>query len=252
MSTIQHQISTVPVYMTDQYKNFALVKGNRVLDLNKIKKILADIEAGTNLLKYCPILVVVKNDKLEIIDGQHRFQVAKKIKHPVHYIIAEDLSLYEIAKMNSNQEKWKISDFINCYKELGNEHYIKLEEILTKYPRLTATNAIAVLTTGKIVQQSYASTMDKFHRGQFVIEYEQAALSLLDKVNQFNYSGKFSRHFLMAIDKALTAGKYDFDKLVAQVNENISLLTTEDHWRKYLTSMEEIVSKGKQKRVTIY
>lgn len=248
----KHNPSTTVVFQSSEYDKFEMIKGNRELDLAKIKRILADIERGTNLLKLCPIIVIVYEGRLRIIDGQHRYVVAKKIKHPVYYIIGGELSLYDIARMNSNTEKWKVHDFIRCYKELGNSNYEKLEDLLKKYPGLTPTNGIALLATGKVVQASYSSVMDKFHRGEFVVENESAANLILEKVSAFNFESKFSRHFIMAIEKVIAAGLYSLTDLTSKVNDNISMLQTCDHWRKFLTQMEEIVSKGKQKRVAIY
>ena len=114
---MEHTPATTMVFQTTDYNRFRMIKGNRGLDVNKIKKILGDIDRGTNLLKYVPVLVVEHEGKLDIIDGQHRFSVSKKKKEPVYYIIAESLSLYDIARMNSNQEKWKPADFTNSQIE---------------------------------------------------------------------------------------------------------------------------------------
>jgi hypothetical protein len=247
---MQHTTSTVMVFQSDEYNKFHMVKGNRTLDMNKIKKILADIDRGTNLLKYCPILCVEKNKKLEIVDGQHRFVVAKKIKSPIYYIIGESLSLYDIARMNSNTEKWKARDFINCYKELGNDNYVKLEKLLSDFAGLPVTTAIALMASGKISQGG--SEPDKFQRGEFVASEEKKAIAICKKVKQFDFSAKYSRPFMQAIFKVIHSGKFDVDELIAKVNANIEMLQLQDHWRKYLTTMEEIVSKGKHKRVALY
>lgn len=249
---MEHTPSQKMVFQSADYNKFNMIRGNRGLDMNKIKRILADIERGCNLLKYCPVLVVENNNHLDIIDGQHRFAVAKKIKSPVFYIIAESLSLYDIARMNSNTEKWKVDDFINCYCEHGNKNYIRLKEVLKEHAGLTPTNAIALLSNGKVVQGSYADVMEKFHRGEFMIKQEEQALTILNLVNAFELPSKYSRHFIMAVEKVLSAELYDIGELTKKVNDNLDMISSEDHWRKYLTSMEEIVSKGKHKRVAIY
>lgn len=250
---LNHSPSGVEVFQTDDYKQFNLIKGNRSLDMHKIKKIMADIERGTNLLKYCPVLVVENDGKLDIIDGQHRYTVAKKVKSPVYYILAETLSLYDIARMNSNTEKWKAADFINCYKELGNTNYIKLEKFLQDFPGIAITVAITLLSAGKVQGGvRHANLMEKFHRGEFVVETEDTGWEFCSKVSLFNFDGKYSRPFMLAIEKVFNAGLYGVDELATKVNDNAGMLQTHDHWRKYLTNLEEIASKGKQKRVAIY
>lgn len=249
---MEHKQSDIKVLVSSNYSQFHMIKGNRSLDMNKIKKILADIERGTNLLKYCPILVVENGGKLEIKDGQHRFTVAKKIKSPIYYILAENMSLYDIAKMNSNQEKWKAKDFINCYKELGNKHYIALEAFMKQYPGLTVTAAISLLQLGKVHAGGLNGHMDKFHRGEFEVKHQKQADMIMEKVNRFEFHDRFSRAFMQAVAKVIDAGVYPIDELAQKVNDIIALLQKHDHWRKYLTNMEEIANKGKQKRVAIY
>ena len=108
-----HIESTIKVYVTKDWSLFGFKEGNRPLNKSKIKKIIADINGGSNLLKYCPIIVVPSGNKLTVIDGQHRLEVAKQLKTYIYYVIHDGMSLYEIAKMNSATEKWKPKDFIN-------------------------------------------------------------------------------------------------------------------------------------------
>lgn len=248
---LQHQQSTVPVYTSDRYTNFNMIQGNRTLDMNKIKRILSDIDEGTNLLPYFPILVVVKGGKLDIIDGQHRYMVAKKIKHPVYYIIAQELSLYQIARLNSNTEKWKYVDYINCYTQLGNKSYKMLDDLLKQYPKLPVTTAVNLLCEGK-VGTGGGQLMGKFKKGQFEAIHGCAAKAICEKIDQFEFEHKFSRYFMIALSKVILSDIFPVEDLIAKVNADPGALRMQDHWRQYLTNLEEIASKGKHKRVAIY
>jgi hypothetical protein len=213
---VEHTPSTVMVFQSNDYNKFSMIKGNRQLDMHKIKKILADIDRGTNLLKYVPILVIEQGKKFEIIDGQHRFVVAQKIKHPVHYIIAEKLSLYDIARMNSNTEKWKAKDFIECYSELGNDHYKKLAAFLKEFQGLSTTSAISMLTKGKV--NDGGTGLDAFHRGDFVVANEKEAREILTAASQFKFANKYQRAFLQAIARIIAAKVFPIEDLIARVN----------------------------------
>jgi hypothetical protein len=218
--------------------------------MHKIKKILADIDRGTNLLKYVPILVIEQGKKFEIIDGQHRFVVAQKIKHPVHYIIAEKLSLYDIARMNSNTEKWKAKDFIDCYMELGNEQYKQLASFLKEFDGVSVTTAISLLKKGKA--DTGGSGMDAFHRGEFIISNEKEAREILSAAKQFKFANKFQRAFIQAIEKIVAAKVFPIEDLIAKVNVDPEQLRLQENYKKYLINLEEIATKGKHKRVQIY
>ena len=142
-----HVESLVKIYITNNYGIFSHVAGNRPLNKTKIKKIKDEILAGTNLLKLCPIVVVEQEGKLKVIDGQHRLEVAKQIGSYVWYVISDALTLYQIAKMNSNTEKWTGKDFINCYVQSGNINYQKLKDFSTAYGFPLTVN-LQLLSTG--------------------------------------------------------------------------------------------------------
>jgi hypothetical protein len=247
---ISHSPSTVMVFQSDDYNKFNMIQGNRQLDMVKIKKILADIDRGTNLLKYVPILVVEREKKFDIVDGQHRFMVSKKIKSPVYYIIGESLSLYDIARMNSNTEKWKAKDFINCYSELGNDNYKKLDAFIKKYPGLPVTSCVNLMSKGKI--GAGGANLVVFQRGEFIALKEMEAEKICSTASKFDHESKFSRTFITAICKILDSGIYPIDDLIKRVNGDPDQLQLQDHYKKYLTNLEEIASKGKHKRVAIY
>lgn len=251
---MQHTPSTTMVFQSDDYDKFNMIKGNRVLDMNKIKRILSDIERGTNLLALCPIIVVESKNKLDIIDGQHRFIVAKKLKQTVYYIIGSSLSLYDIARMNSNTEKWKSQDFISCYVELGNDNYKKLKSFLEHFPKVPISTATSLLYSGKVTGggSTFAGMTDKFQRGEFEVKTEKIAYNFCKRVDEFTYEFKWARPFLQAIQKVIDSGKFSIDELIIKTNDNIDMLQDQHHWRKYLVNLEEIASKGKHKRVAIY
>lgn len=77
---LKHNTSTVSVFQTDQYKNFTMILGNRSINMHKVDKIIKEIQGGNDMLMYYPIQVHVVKDKLEILDGQHRFFICKKLK----------------------------------------------------------------------------------------------------------------------------------------------------------------------------
>jgi hypothetical protein len=248
---MQHTESSIRVYFSKEYSQFKMLVGNRELNATKIKKIITDIENGTDVLRYCPIMVTEKNGRLEIIDGQHRFFVSKKIKSPVWYIIAQDMSLYDIAKMNSNTEKWKSKDFVNCYVQLGNTNYSKLQELMDKYPA-PISSMILMLQRGAVTDGSGGSTKKGFERGEFIVNHLDFTVNLLEHCDRIISPNRFSRHFIMAVDKIMQAGKVSIDDIIAKINSAPEALEAHGSYKAYLTNMENIYNHKKQKRVVIF
>ena len=181
-----HVKSLVDVYVTKNYRLFEMLDGNRELNKSKIRRIKDDIGKGSNLLPYCPIIVVEKGNKLQVIDGQHRLEVAKELGDYVYYVIHKGLSLYNIAKMNSNTEKWKAKDFINCYRTGGNKNYDQLQQVMDVYG-FPLSVALEMLSTGKFMKSGgNENLMKHFHEGKFVVKKYREAVELANTVQKFD------------------------------------------------------------------
>ncbi|HEV7621473.1 MAG TPA: hypothetical protein VGO09_07065, partial [Flavisolibacter sp.] len=165
----QYKPSGVLVYETSDYSCFNFLNGNRALNERKINKIINEVSNGNDMLRYYPIQVKQNNDRLDILDGQHRFFICKKLKRPVYFIlVTEEKSLPDIAKINSNVEKWKGFDFINCYVQHGNENYKTLQKFLDEY-KISLTVSLQMLNLGNpgLDSGSHGSLTNAFRNGTF-------------------------------------------------------------------------------------
>lgn len=250
---MKHTESKVKVYETSDYSLFSKIIGNRDLNPTKIKKILADIEAGTDILKDCPILVMEVFDKLEIFDGQHRFNISRLLKRPVHYIIIGDFSLDQIAKVNSNQEKWKQKDFINCYCENNNKDYIELKKFMDTFKFSLGVSLQMLCGIKSVSDYGGNNILKDFESGKLIITQKENAWKLAKIINQFNYfKGYKSRLFITALTKIIERNKIDIDELVQMCNKNKNKLEIQPSWKLYIQNLETICNIGKHNRVIIY
>jgi len=251
---MQHQESNLKIYFTNDYSRFKFLLGNRQLNDSKIKRIMKDIAEGIDVLRYNPIQVVERNGRLEIADGQHRFYIARTLKRPVHYIVMEEsLQLHDIAKVNSNTEKWKTKDFINCYVEQGNENYQQLQDFMDSYG-FSATTSIKLLQNGNPgTEAGLIKGAQDFQRGEFEVRFLDKALQIADTVCQFK-SFKFykERGFIIAIYRIMEAGKITIDELIQKYQKHPELLERQAGFKEYIFNLESIYNKGKQQRVVIF
>lgn len=251
-----HSQSKIKVYQTTDYKVFRLVQGNRAINKKKVERIIREISAGNDVLDECPILVAEHGGKLDVKDGQHRLEVARQLKRPVHYIIkAQEMSLYNVAKMNSNTERWKAQDFINCYVQLGNDHYRKIQAFHKKYG-ISIGLSLLMLTNGTIMGDGSGIrerlTAD-FEHGTFEVKKYKEACQVAEICKNFEASSAWNtRPFIIAICRILAADKCDFDVLMKKFNRDPSRLTSQASWKAYLTILEEIYNIGNSKRQTIF
>lgn len=250
---ITHQPSNVIVYKTTDYKAFQFINGNRGLNDAKIKKIIAEIEQGNDMLQYYPIQVLETSDKLQVLDGQHRFFISRKLKRPVYYILVqENKSMADIAKVNSNVEKWKQQDFINCYINQGNKNYAKLQDFLEKY-KINVGTSLRLLSNGS---PGAEGTNDKlqaeFQHGTFVVKKLAEATAIAENIKKFQaFPFHTDRGFVIAIYRIAKAGLITIDALLDAYNKNPDKLTKCISQKQYIFNLEQLVNIGKQKRIVI-
>ena len=250
---MNHTISKIKVYTTNNYKVFKNVNGNRGLNKNKIDRIIKEIESGNDILDEVPILVTEKKTHLEVKDGQHRLQIAERLGRNVNYIIHKsDMSLYNLAKVNSNVEKWTGEDFINCYSAAGNENYITLGKFHKKY-KIAIGTCLGMLTYGAARHEGGSHILtSNFEQGVFEIKKYKEAVQLAEICKSFSaFTGWNSRGFVLAISKIIQANQCDFDILLKKYNRDHSKLTNQANWKGYVNNLELIYNIDNSKRRTI-
>lgn len=242
---MKHKASQIIVYETDDYGRFQLIKGNRKTNEIKQKRIMNEIEHGNDILDEDPILVTVNGEKLEIKDGQNRFQICKKLGRPVHYIIKKQaMSLYNLAKINSNQEKWTSQNFIDCYAAAGNENYVQLGKFHKKYG-FAIGSCLILLTYGLQKNDGGADELKiAFESGSFEVKKWKDAVHFAEICKQFSeFPAWTGRGFIVAMTRILQSNVCEMDRLVAKFNKNPGALTVQPNWKGYISKLQEIYNK---------
>lgn len=134
------------ILKTNDYTLFKLIVANREIDEKHVNRLAKSI-TRKNLLYIRPLIV---NEKMQIIDGQHRLAAAKICKATVHYIKVDGLTKSDISVINTAQKNWTRSDFINFYAMDGNTHYKQLAAFLDKYYWLSPTVIIEIACDGRL------------------------------------------------------------------------------------------------------
>jgi len=111
---IKHTISNFKIYITSDLGRFELMDSNRKPFESHIQRIIINIKRFGMLCN--PILV---NEKMQVIDGQHRLIAARRNKGFVYYIIADGYSLEHVKALNLQQKNWTPTDFLESYSSLG-------------------------------------------------------------------------------------------------------------------------------------
>jgi hypothetical protein len=128
------------IHRTQNYDLFQIILSNREVDASHVKKLARSIQRK-NLLYVRPVIV---NNKMQVIDGQHRIEACKLLNEPVYYIIADHLTKDDIAILNTAQKNWSRNDFINFYAIEGREKYKDLSKLINKYQKVPVSTLVSL------------------------------------------------------------------------------------------------------------
>lgn len=121
---------TITVHAAKHTENFdigllAKLPGNRSVSKQRVMKIERSVDKVGWII---PTIVV--NEKLEVIDGQGRVEVAKRYNLPINVDVIPGLGIADCVAMNVEQTNWAMTDFIESYAEQGVPDYIRFRDLL--------------------------------------------------------------------------------------------------------------------------
>jgi hypothetical protein len=231
------------VHTTIDYYLFKPIDGNRnknQLHLNRLKKSMSD-----NLL----FTVIIVNEKYEIIDGQHRFDVVRDLTLPLNYIVCEGYGLNEVHILNQNSKTWNADDYLTGYCNLGNKDYLKYKEFKEKYN--FGHNECMAMLTG--INVGGGELFNLFKNGLFKItDYNEACLQA-DKIMLFEpyYDGCKRRAFVYALLELFDKEQFEFTEFLQKVKLQPSALTNCNDIKQYVSLIEEIYNYRRREKVNL-
>lgn len=227
------------------YKRFAYLTGNRPVDLNHSEaRDLLDSMCEYGFLPAFPIMVRVNGSgKNEIVDGQHRFAIAKELGLPVYYVV--DNSDVDISKINKAQRKWRPEDHCHKWASEGKEAYIELQEFHEQW-QMPFTICAAML--GGTIR--FANVSPKFYRGDFEIKERKLAHNLAQCYSRICECNKDFRNacYVKALWACFFVDYFDPDRLVDVAQKDPQLVRKCGDQGSALEIIEEMYNFRKRTR----
>ena len=226
------------IYSTTNYAQFKYLHGNRKINKNHKKRLI--ISMGKRNLKV-PIIV---NEKMQVIDGQHRLEAAKELKLPICYQIIKGLDLKDVQLLNTNTSNWNLDDYMDSYIDLGLEDYEVFKTFMKKYGFAYSQN-FTLLNNGIYVGQSEAD----FKLGKYTISANQLAWAgrSATKIRDMNPfwakdDGKYAKNrwFIIACCRAFKKKAYSHSLMLKKLKASKEPLRQQPSIQNYTRMLEDV------------
>lgn len=163
------------IYKTDNYGMFKRLEGNRAVSSIRKKRLNDSFDKVGQI----PSPIVV-NEKMEIIDGQGRFEVSKERNLPIYFTVINGLGDRECICMNTGTMNWTMRDYVDFYAEKGLEDYKVLQELDDKYTNVPLSTIIPIARGVSRHQQK--DNIGSIAEGKYKVTIE---LDVLDSTLEF-------------------------------------------------------------------
>lgn len=235
------------VLVTTDYRQFKLVRGNRLINKAHANTLAKSIQKR-NLLKYSPIIV---NTQGEIADGQHRWMAAQQLHVPLYYIVADDIKFSDIVLLNSVVKNWKPQDYLDHFIDQGAGDYIALKTFADKW-KFSISNAVAVLSIGS--DRYLKAPMREFRSGEWKItslaHAEEFAKRYMDIAQYTEERTAKDRDLMRAVYRMyhVVEAPIEHDELMKQLKVYPYPIYRRLGMREYLRQFEDIYNFNKKSK----
>lgn len=244
------------VYKTSDLSIFTQIDGNRVPNLQHIRRLADSIRVYG--MKCNPILV---NERMEVIDGQHRLMAAKDAESFVYYIIVQGYSLNEVHTLNLNQKNWTRRDFIEGYANMGIESYIKLRDFINKNDDFSFNDCIAMCSnrsTGSLydkqrVKNPILSIQESVEEGTWKGKDYLLAQEWANKIRIIKtyYAGYARTGFVGTMIGMFNNENFDFNEFMHKVRLQPTALVDCANRDQYKTLIEDIYNYRSRNKINL-
>lgn len=224
------------ILQTKNYALFGKVEGNRFVNSAHVKKLKISIN---QIDLKIPIIV---NEKMQVVDGQHRLQARKELNLPVYYIIVDGLGLRETQRVNSAAKNWNDKDFLDSFVQQNYAHYKVYKKFRETY-QFGHSDTLAMLS-GRGAASGGTNTNHDFKEGEFSVSpynLEQAT-GWAEKIYQIEpyYKGFKRRCFIAAMITCFRHEQYNHEDFIAKLAYQSSKLVDCTTVQQYLRIIDEI------------
>lgn len=229
------------VQITKDYSLFSSLEGNRNVNKLHVKRLKESMKK-----KYL-FTVIIVNERMQIIDGQHRFCACKDLSLPIRYIIIDGYGLSEIQMLNANSKNWTSDDYMNGYCDLGYEDYLIYKRFKKKY-NFGHSECQSLLSGTKNTRMQPV-----FNSGEFKIVNFKKACKYADSITLLSefYTGYKRRSFVFAMINVLDKKDFSIFELIKKLKIQPTALVDCVNVSQYVLLIEDIYNYKRRNKLNL-
>ena len=229
------------VQTTKNYGLFSKLDGNREPNLLHLKRLTESM--SKNYL----FTVIIVNEKMQVIDGQHRLSACIELGLPINYIIVDGYGLREVQILNANSKNWSNDDYLKGYCDLGLEHYKQYKIFKDKY-EFNHSDCLLLLSNA-----DNGEGVKRFHSGNFKVLNLTDAIETAEKLMLIGnyFEGFRSTSFIRVMKKLLEKENFSFIEFIGKLQLQPTALKNCNTIEQYRMVIEEIYNYKRREKVNL-
>lgn len=236
MAKYSNQVQT-----TKNYGMFSKLDGNREPNLLHLKRLTSSMSE-----RYL-FTVIIVNEKMQVIDGQHRLSACIELGLPVYYIVVNGYGLKEVQILNANSKTWNHADYLQGYCDLGYTEYIKFREFKDTY-QLQHSDCLLLLCgsdNGDICKDFYNGTL----KIKNLNDAEDMAIKLQMIGNYFD--GYKASSFVRVMRQMMLRDNFVFSEFISKLQLQPTALKACVRASEYKLLIEDIYNYKRREKVNL-
>lgn len=225
-----------PIRKTNEYSKFSNIVGNRDLRVTNYNNLIKSMK------KKQLVIPILCNERYEIINGQHRYEVCKELNYPLFYYIVDGYGIDDVKRANLVSCNWVIDDYLKLNIEIGNKKYEEFKEIKDEFG-ISTSQLLDIFAKFQNISLKEARIL--FEDGCFEPDCSDEVISFLNNLNQFSFFKEYkSFSFIKAFLKISSLDGYDNEIMAKRIEKRPYKLEKRASYKNYIELLVDIYNYG--------
>lgn len=206
----------INLFTTEYPEYLDYIKENRTIDQRHLAALRKSWQEAGYLFTIIPV-----NERLEIIDAQHRKMLIEEKRALVWFIILPGYTIEQVRALNMAAVNWSNEDFLASFSTGGNMNYTRMIEFMTSY-EISLSIAYYLIYGNSL---SLVDNKERFRKGKLILNDGMVArgekcFSYLNRFSTAHPIGWMTNNFVAAVMNLHKSKKIDNERLVNKVQTN--------------------------------